>query len=433
MRKVLITLAAATLLSGLAVAAGSAPAAAAAPRPVVFLHGAAGSAAQFETQAKRFAANGYPIAIIDAVDYDFSFAAESSAAVLNRLEQRIDQLRQQTGATQVDLVAHSLGTFLSHSFLDTRSRAAKVAHYVNLDGATAYSRPGGVPTLAIWGEGSTLRRIWGATNVYYSDQSHTQTVTSTQSFTQMYRFFTGASPATTAVTPETGPVPLSGKAVLFPSNAAATGVRVDVYELNAATGRRLSASPSAQFAIGADGAFGPFAADPAARYEFAVNHPGGYVQHQYFPPFRRTDRLIRLLTNRPGEGISSRVPVDPRHSALTVTRYKEWWGDQGGSSDVLLVNGVNILNAVTAPRSKRAIGIFVHDQRIDQRTDLTAALPDFDETFITAADVYVPASPGGAGSITVTIQSRAGGGTQQFVIPDWPSSTDRIALNAADL
>ena len=157
------------------------------------------------------------------------------------------------------------------------------------------------------------------------------------------------------------------------------------------------------------------------------------MQHQYFQPFRRTDRLIRLLTNRPGEGISARVPVGPRHSALTVTRYKEWWGDQGGSSDVLLVNGTNILNAVTAPRSKRAIGIFVHDQNIDQRTDLTAALPDFDETFITAADVYVPASADAAGSITVTIQSRAAGGTQQFVIPAWPSSTDRIALTAADL
>src|SRR5690349_8261812 len=247
MRKVLVMLGSTLLGVGLSVAAAATPAVAAAPRPIVFLHGAAGSAAQFETQAKRFAGNGYPIAVIDAIDYDFSFESESSASVLNRLEQRIDQLRQQTGAAQVDLVAHSLGTFLSHSFLDTRSRAAKVAHYVNLDGATALSRPGGVPTLAIWGEGSTSRRIWGATNVYQSDQSHTQTVTSTQSFVQMHRFLTGADPATTAVVAEPGPITLTGKAVLFPSNAAATGVRVDVYEIAAATGRRLTSQPSAQF------------------------------------------------------------------------------------------------------------------------------------------------------------------------------------------
>ncbi|WP_155375782.1 alpha/beta fold hydrolase [Catellatospora vulcania] len=407
--------------------------AAAVRRPIVFLHGAAGSAAQFETQAKRFAGNGYPVEIIDGIDYDYSFTAESSSAVLNRLEQRIDQLRQQTGADKVDLVAHSLGTFLSHTFLRTRSRAAKVAHYVNLDGATALSRPGGVPTLAIWGEGSTSRRIWGATNVYQSDQSHTQTVTSTQSFVQMHRFIAGADPATTAVVAEPGPITLTGKAVLFPSNAAATGVRVDVYEIAAATGRRLTSQPAAQFAIAADGGFGPFTAAPSARYEFAIVHDAGHVQHHYFQPFQRTDRLLRLLTNRPGEGISSRVPVDPRHSALSLTRYKEWWGDQGANSDHLTVNGLGILNAVTAPRDKRAIGLFAHDQLVDQRTDLSRAIADFDEVFITAADVYIPAAADASGTVTVTIQSRAGGGTQQFTVPNWPSHTDRVTINALDL
>ena len=43
---------------------------------------------------------------------------------------------------------------------------------MNLDGATAAAPPGGVPTLAIWGEGPTTRAIVGATNVYLSDQSH---------------------------------------------------------------------------------------------------------------------------------------------------------------------------------------------------------------------------------------------------------------------
>ncbi|MEU7824308.1 alpha/beta fold hydrolase [Catellatospora sp. NPDC049133] len=437
MRTILLAVTAALALTAVPAATGFAAApsahAAAAPRPIVFLHGAAGSAAQFETQAKRFASNGYPVEVIDGIDYDYSFGAESSSAVLNRLEQRIDQLRRQTGADKVDLVAHSLGTFLSHSFLRTRSRAAKVAHYVNLDGATALSRPGGVPTLAIWGEGSTSRRIWGATNVYQSDQSHTQTVTSTQSFVQMHRFLTGADPATTAVAAETGPITLTGKTVLFPSNAAATGARVDVYEIDAATGRRLTSQPFAQVTIAADGGFGPITAAPQARYEFAIVHGAGHVQHHYFQPFQRTDRLLRLLTNRPGEGISSRVPVDPRHSALSLTRYKEWWGDQGAGSDHLTVNGVDILNAVTAPRDKRAIGLFAHDQRVDQRTDLSVAIPDFDEVFITAADVYIPAAADASGTVTVTIQSRAGGGTQRFTVPNWPSHTDRITLNALDL
>ncbi|MBV1852638.1 alpha/beta fold hydrolase [Catellatospora tritici] len=435
MRRTILAAAALVMLgASTTVGLAAAPATAApARRPVVFVHGAAGSAAQFETQAKRFAGNGYPVDLVDAIDYDYTFTAETSSAVLNRLEQRIDQLRRQTGATQVDLVAHSLGTFLSQDFLRSWTRAAKVAHYVNLDGATALSPPGGVSTLAIWGEGATLRRIWGATNVYQSDQSHTQTVTSVQSFQQMYRFFTGGAPATTDVVAEPGPISLSGRAVLFPANDPATGTRVDVYEVDPGTGRRRTAQPLAQYAIGADGAFGPFSAAPGARYEFAVNHSTGQVQHQYFQPFQRTDRLIRLLTNRPGEGIGGRVPVSPRHSALTITRYKEWWGDQGTSGDSLTVDGVELLNAVTAPRERRVIGVFAHDQNLDQRTDTSADLADFDETFLTGIDVYIPADADASGAITLAVRSRAGGGTQRFTVPNWPSDTDRIAVTVADL
>jgi len=425
-RRTLLLSAGATAVAG-ATALTARAAWAAAPRPVLFVHGAAGSAAQFETQAKRFASNGYPVEWIDGIDYDFSFGEASSSQVLTRIEQAIDRLRALAGTAQVDLVAHSLGTFLSQSFLRTRSRAAKVAHYVNLDGSTALSRPGGVATLAIWGEGSTSRRILGATNVYQSDQSHTQTVTSTQSFTQMFRFFTGAAPATTSVVPETGAVRLSGKVALFPSNAAASGMRVDVHEVEPATGARRALVTS--FTVGADGTFGPIPASPTARYEFAIDQGGGQVQHQYFQPFGRTDRLIRLLTNRPGEGIGAKVPTGPDHSALSVTRYKEWWGDQGSAGDTLTVNGTQILNAVTAPREKRVIGLFVHDQGADGRTELTRAIPDFDETFISAADVYIPAT----GTVTVAVRSRAGGAEQTFTIPAWPSDAGRITLNVLDL
>lgn len=410
----------------------SAPASAAVLRPIVFVHGAAGSAAQFETQAKRFASNGYPITSIDGIDYDYSFSAESSSAVLNRLEQRINALLQETGADKVELVAHSLGTFLSQSYLGTPSRAAKVAHYVNLDGSTALRQPGGVPTLAIWGEGSLLRRIGGASNVYQRDQSHTQTVTSTQTFTQMYRFFRGASPTTTAVTAETGTIQLSGKVVLFPSNAGATGMSVTVYEVSTTTGQRTSGAVASS-SISGDGSFGPFNANPAARYEFAISQGSGQTQHQYFQPFQRTDRLIRLLTNRPGEGIGARVPVSAVHSALSISRYKEWWGDQGSANDTLSINGVNILTSATAPRDKRVIGMFAHDQGSDKRTNVNVTLPDFDETFISGADIYVPAAAGGSGTITIDITSRAGGGTQQFVLPNWPSNTDRISVYVRDL
>lgn len=130
-----------------------------------------------------------------------------------------------------------------------------------------------------------------------------------------------------------------------------------MYEVVAATGQRATGQAVATFQLAGDGSFPAFAANPAARYEFAVEQGGGQVQHQYFQPFQRTDQLIRLLTNRPGEGIGARVPVGAAHSALSISRYKEWWGDQGSSgNDVLAVNGTNILNPVTAPRDKRPSG-----------------------------------------------------------------------------
>ena len=39
-------------------------------RPIVFVHGFSGGAEQYETQAKRFASNGYPADWVHAFEYD---------------------------------------------------------------------------------------------------------------------------------------------------------------------------------------------------------------------------------------------------------------------------------------------------------------------------------------------------------------------------
>src|SRR5690349_17744104 len=115
MRRLLLTLVllTASLLPGL-------PAYASPPlRPIVFVHGSAGSAAQFATQAKRLAANGYPIEIIEAHEYDSPNIATILPAVYAGLDARISRLLAATGAGQVDLIAHSLGTFVSQGYLNS--------------------------------------------------------------------------------------------------------------------------------------------------------------------------------------------------------------------------------------------------------------------------------------------------------------------------
>jgi pimeloyl-ACP methyl ester carboxylesterase len=405
-----------------------------APRPVIFVHGFSGSGAQFETQARRLASNGYPADLIEAHEYDSLFAENTREEVYASLDQRIARLRAKAGTDKVDLLAHSLGTGLMQAYLrSSPERAATVAHYVNLDGATSADQPGGVPTLAVWGEGSTARAVGGATNVYFSDQAHTQTVTSPETFTEFFRFFTGRAPRTTEIVPQPpGHVRLSGRAVLFPANVGAEGARLEVYRVDPRTGDRRTRRPEATFQITGDGSWGPFKADGRAHYEFAVVWGDVSVHHLYFEPFVRSDSLVRLLTSRPGEGLASQVETGDGHSALVINRQKEWWGDQGAAGDSLRINGREVLNAANAPRTKRAIGIFAFDAGKDGVTDLATPIPVFNaQPFITGIDLFMPASA--KRSISVVSRQRGGAGhLDALMVPAWPSTRNRISVQFDD-
>jgi len=404
-------------------------------RPIVFVHGFSGSGSQFETQARRFASNGYPADIIEAHEYDSTFMVNTIDQVYAGLDARIARLLAQTSADKVDLLGHSLGTALMQGYLNSSpDRAAKVAHYVNLDGASAAAQPGGVPTLAIWGEGNPARAIVGATNVYQSDQSHTQTVTSAESFTQVYRFFNGENPRTTRILPEPpGHMRLSGRAVLFPLNVGVPEATLQIWEVSTLTGHREHKRPDAVFAISGDGSWGPFKAKPNARYEFALVRAGASTHHFYYQPFRRSDRLVRLLTATPGGGLGSRTEVSEGTTNLVISRNKEWWGDQGGGSDSLWVNGTNILNAANAPRTKRVIAMFAYDAGLNGETDLTAPIPFFfSQPFITGMDVHIPASPTGQGTAWVLARQRGTGEFDLLGVPNWPSASNAVTLQVND-
>ncbi|XVU21451.1 alpha/beta hydrolase [Actinoplanes sp. CA-054009] len=413
MRRLMLILAllTASLLPGLPVYAATPH------RPVIFVHGSAGSAAQFATQAKRLAANGYPIQIIEAHEYDSPNIATILASVYTGLDARIARLLADTGATQVDLIAHSLGTFVSQGYLNSSpDRAARVAHYVNLDGRTATAPPGGVDTLAIWGEGDPARAVTGGQNVSFPDQSHTQTVSSAESFRAVFRFLRGHDPRTTALRP-TPVAHVSGRAVIFPSNVGAGGV-VQIYDVSA--GRFLRRSVP----VAADGSFGPVPLSPFARYEFTLVRPGAPDHHFYFQPFLRSDSFVRLLAGRPGEGVGALIETSPAHTALTLNRQKEWWA----SADRLYINGRQILNEANAPRAKRVIGVFAFDKNSDRVTDLTAPLPDiYAQTFLTGMDVYIPARS----FVSVAVAHR-GGGWESTILPAWPSDQHRVTINVND-
>jgi hypothetical protein len=402
--------------------------------PMVFVHGGSGSGGQFESQGLRFTENGYPDDYVRVFEYDSSFSVESPADVQARLDAFINQVKQQTGRSQVDLLGHSLGTAVSQTYLTSSpAHAANVAHYVNIDGAQAASPPGGVPTLAIWaGRGTPGRSIGGATNVTVPNQTHVQSATSRESFAHMFRFFTGRDPGTTDIVPEHGKIKISGRAVLFPQNVGVpAGTSLTIWRVKESNGQRI-AHPVATPALAADGSWGPVRVQSGKRYEFVLEQQGQF-HHFFYEPFRRSDHLIRLLTNVPGTSFDLIMSRSPDHANLIMVRYKELWGDQGSQNDVLSVNGTNVINAATSPISHRTNAMFAFDQGSDGVSDVSSPIPVFfGLPFLSAVDLFIPAASPPTGTVRVDLTSRGGGPTREVSFPNYPSSNNTVSVQLND-
>jgi pimeloyl-ACP methyl ester carboxylesterase len=413
-------------------------------KPMIFVHGYAGSGAQFESQAMRFASNGYPHNYIFVLEYDTSGSPGNFPAVWARLDTLIANAKAQTGADKVYLLGHSLGTFLCQGYLATPSRAANVAKYVNIDGSTAAALPGGVPTLALWATRgfsyNPSNTIVGATNVFLPNQTHVQVATSPESFVEMYKFFTGNPPATDQVLPEPcNQIEIAGRAEFFPANTGVGDGTLEIWKVNGATGARIGVVPQVTYTLTGtgpeDGAWGPFNAEGGAYYEFVINRPCSRPHHFYLEPFIRSDYLIRLLTSPPG-GIGDLVQRDDKSVAIVISRNKEFWGDQGADNDVLTINGTNIINAATSPLMKSpppnitgVIGIFAYDYLLNGLTNLSAPVPLFYAlAFFTGVDIYIPGADPPDGTTSMVLTPRGGGGKTQIInMLNWASLTNSVS------
>ncbi|MFI8192389.1 esterase/lipase family protein [Streptomyces sp. NPDC085946] len=99
--------------------------------PVLFVHGYSGSAANWNTMADRFRADGWPSSHLDQWGYD---SRQSNTTTAQQLSAEVDRLLAATGATQVDVVTHSMGGLSSRHYLKNLGGAAKVDAWVSLGG-----------------------------------------------------------------------------------------------------------------------------------------------------------------------------------------------------------------------------------------------------------------------------------------------------------
>ncbi len=151
----------------------------------------------------------------------------------------------------------------------------------------------------------------GATNVVIARIDHRETAYSPAAFAAAYQFITGSAPATTAPAPEAAIVlggkvtglglsstdPTSGN---FSNNLPLPGAQLQVYATDPASGERRG--PAAySTTVGADGLWGPFAAQPATPYEFVIAAPGYATTHIYRSPFPRSSAVVHLKPERIAE------------------------------------------------------------------------------------------------------------------------------------
>ena len=423
----------------LAVPWSTAPAQASEPAlPIVFVHGGAGSAAQFETQAMRFASNGYPN-VVTGID-----RTSSNSATLNpMLDAFFDGVMAQTGDTQIYTVAHSLGVALMNNYLNSSpARAARVAKHIAVDGGPANCAS--IPTVCTVITAASM------------NQGHTQSVTSAESFARQYEFFTGEAPATSLVVPEDpDDVEIAGRVINFPANTGLDGSTLRVWEVDGATGHRKATGPLATIPIGASGEWGPLAVNGQRYYEFeTLRNDVDYTGHGYYQPFIRSDYLVRLLASPPGAATVTNAPRSPDHTNAVLIRYKEWWSDQGAGSDTMWITTTSpawdghpvtptppTQNVLSHPgvgvRTANKIGFHLMDtgpDNIPDKVSTLAPIPFFvSQIFQTGADIWMPATTPPDGTTSFHNDPRGDTNNPQVInIPNWASSDHRIGIQFND-
>jgi pimeloyl-ACP methyl ester carboxylesterase len=385
--------------------------------PIVFLHGFAGSASQFDSQAQRFVLNGYPPNKLHAFDHDG--ASLTTTAFEAPLDQLISGLLTEFGVTQIYLIGHSRGTFLANGYLGNAARAKKVAKVILLDGAGC-SLGGSVPC-----DTPNQSNLPG--------QSHVEVSTSPESFKRQYKFLLGKEPTVVDIVAQQEPVLISGRAVNFPANTGRSGATLNVFELDE-NGQRAGAALKTQ-PVDTSGNFGPLLVSPTKRYEFALTLENGVVQHYYFQNFLRSTKFIRLLSGPIDSPSRVNTNTGPNHAALTLMRMREWYTTDTMKIVVSRAAGeTSVPNAITADVANDKIAIYLHDDKATPGMTTLKPLPYFPgQPFQTGLDVFMPAAEEPDGTITLTNQPRGNASKPQVLkFPNWASSKHSITVNFAD-
>jgi len=131
LRKRLATFATATVAA--AAATACVPASSLALDPILFVHGWSSSASTWDTMVERFEADGYSASHLRAYSYNTSQSNKTTAETVVKSE--VEDLKEDTGAEKVDIVAHSMGSLNSRWYVKfVEGGQSNVDEWVSLGG-----------------------------------------------------------------------------------------------------------------------------------------------------------------------------------------------------------------------------------------------------------------------------------------------------------
>ncbi len=456
-------------------------------RPIVFVHGTYGSGDNFAHVAALLGSNGYCQDRIVAVEYNSlgdspgnDCAASNPVQGCGKIDAIVNQvLAANPGFTQVELAGHSQGTM--HAGIYLGLHGDKVAHYLNLSSPGTVLNVGAVQTLSLSSlhdlgghpnhaigdsvcseavDGGTLVPVDSGTpaaagdaggdggapacnviQVTFTDEDHFAVAASRNSFIQIYKYLLGKEPQYTEVQCGDDPITVQGISETFADNQPVTGM-LDIHELSATPrvpGTAVPVPPA-----DATGHFGPILLKRNVEYETTgYDATGNVVGHQYFTPFRRSNRLVRLLSpasSTDGSAVGGVIAAMSTNHAIkspkSVTVLSRWYGgafrqDLGAT---MTVDGTEVLTSANSGTSALAttalaggvVGFFMDDANQNGKTDL--GLPS-SGPFIAFTDVFIDATTPKFVTLIFTPGSEDPGSVaNQVTIANWPSSEGLVAL-----
>jgi hypothetical protein len=374
-----------------------APACDATKSPVIMVHGMLASGDTYAKHAMRFEQNGYCRSRLFAFDWNSVGSSQNDAII--QLDAFVDSILTITSANKVYLMGHSAGAGLVYGYCDDAARSVKVKKLVYI-GAGSQSGPAGpsgeIPTLNIYSTGdqvATGADIPDAVNLQLTDEDHYEVATSKNSFVAIYQFFENKAPQFPDIKPADGTeVILSGKALVLGENSPVTGGLVQIWEVDPATGNRLTTAPAATFTVTASGAWGPFTAKKNATYEYRVK--GIQAADRAINYFRekavRSNKFVYLRTIPTSFPLSFFFTGFPSNAnpALGVFASSQAIIK---NRDVLTVDGTLLTQTSYFEPSRTTIAAFLFDGNNNQQTDLTdAGLFNLQGVFLAGIDMYFP-------------------------------------------